>query len=342
LGEEDVMLNGKADPEAILDEFIRDGQTYKATDLLYKLAIESAKNKNFAQSEAYRDRLYEVDSMAISRIVEVNEVIEIEKSKAITPDIRRQWTRFFDTMSDEEANAFFFALKQREFDSETLVLQQGSANDRLYLVNQGQLKLTYSNVDKEILINRLGSGDFFGEDTFFSVNVCTYSVKTLVKSRLSFLDRSDLERLKKMHTSLESALKKSCRADRTVFDRLRQQGLDRRAYRRINLSTKVMFQLLSENDKAGSGSVAGELWDVSKGGLSFYFHSKSREAVRRLIGRTLGVRFKLTVGGKVKTVAVTGVVHGVQSHPLEEYSVHIKLNRQFSDNAIKTIQKVVS
>lgn len=336
------MLNDKTDAEDLLEALISDGQTYKATDLLYKLAIESARNKDFAKSEAYRDRLYEVDSMAISRIVEVNEVIEIEKSKAITPNLRRQWSRFFESLSDEEANAFFFSLKQREFDSETLVLEQGAPNNRLYMINQGQLKLTYSNIDKEILINRLGSGDIFGEDTFFSVNVCTYSVKTLIKSRLSFFDRADFERLKASHTSLESALKKACRSDRTVFDRLRQKGLDRRSYKRINLSTKVLFQMLSENDTAGRGSVAGELWDVSKGGLSFYFHSKKKEAVRRLIGRTLGVRFQLMVDGKVKTVAVTGVVHGVQSHPLEEYSVHLKLNRQFSDNVIKTIQYVVS
>jgi CRP-like cAMP-binding protein len=337
------MLNVNVGTEtSMLEAFIKGGETNKASDLLFKLAIGSAKSKDFIKAEAYRDQLYEVDSMAISRIVEVNEVIELEKTKSITPDIRRLWARFFDCLSDEEANAFFFTLKQQDFDSETVILEQGTPNDRLFLVNQGHLKLTYSNIDKEILLSRLGGGDVFGDDTFFSVNVSTYSVKTLVKSRLSYLDRPDLEILKKSHPSLESNLKKSCRADRTMFDRLRQQGLDRRAHKRINLSTKIMFQLLSENETEVGGSVAGELWDVSKGGLSFYFHSKNRNAVQRLIGRTLGVRFNLPVEGKMKTVAVTGVVHGVQSHPLDEYSVHMKLNRLFSDNVMKVIKTMAS
>ena len=40
---------------------------------------------------------------------------------------------------------------------------------------------------------------------------------------------------------------------------------------------------------------------------------------------------------KQKEVALTGVVHGVQNHPLDEYSVHLQLRRNFSDEAIKTI-----
>jgi hypothetical protein len=80
------------------------------------------------------------------------------------------------------------------------------------------------------------------------------------------------------------------------------------------------------------------LWDISKGGLSFYFPSKNPRAVQSLIGQSIGVRFDLKFKGKVKTVALSGVVHGVQSHPLDEYSVHLKLNRQLSDTTIKAIE----
>lgn len=86
--------------------------------------------------------------------------------------------------------------------------------------------------------------------------------------------------------------------------------------------------------------VAAELWDISKTGLSFYFQSKNAQAVSRLVGRTLGVTFNLTVDGRQKEVALTGVVQGVQVHPLDEYSVHVKLKRNFSDQAINTIRSI--
>jgi CRP-like cAMP-binding protein len=334
--------NPEAMPEAMIDHLVEAGQFEQASELLYQLAIENAKKRDFIKSEAFRDRLYEVDSMALTRIVEVNELIEHEKSRAITPDHRRLWARFFEGLSPEEANAFFFALKEEEFDSEALILQQGQRNDRLYLIDKGQLKQIYNNQEKEVLINRLGSGDIVGEDTFFSVNVCTASVKTLTQSRVKYLDRSDLERLKRDHALLDASLRKICCSGRSLFERLRQKGLDRRAFKRFNLNTKMVFQVLSVKEAALRQAITAEMWDISKEGLSFYFQSKNKEAVRSLIGRTLGVRFQLTIAGEVKTLAVTGVVHGVESHPMEEYSVHLKLNRAFSDQAIKAIHLAAS
>jgi CRP-like cAMP-binding protein len=328
---------------SLIDRYIDNDENEKAVDLLYKLAIQSAKNKDFVNAEAYRDRLYEVDSMALTRIVEVNEVIEAEKSRALTPDIRRMWGPFFKGLTTEEAGSFFFALQEQHFDSEQVILKQGQANNRLYLVHQGYLKVVYQDKDKEMLIQRLGSGDIFGQDTFFSVNVCTATVKSLSKVKLSYLERKTLENLKSALEFLESNLKKVCLSGASTFDLLRKRGIDRRSYRRINLQTKITVQLLSADSKAVMRRpLTAELWDISKIGLSFYFQSKSRDAVRRLLGRTLGISFSLLVGGKYKDVKVTGVVQGVDSHPLDEYSVHLRLNRNFSDRAIQTIQSIAA
>ena len=328
---------------SLIDKYIDSDQNEKAVDLLYKLAIQSAKNKDFINAEAYRDRLYEVDSMALTRIVEVNEVIEAEKSRALTPDIRRMWGPFFKGLTTEEAGNFFFALREQHFDSEQIILKQGQVNDRLYLVHQGNLKVVYQDKEKEMLIQRLGSGDIFGQDTFFSVNVCTATVKTLSAVKLSYLERKTLENLKSALEFLESNLKKVCLSGESMFDMLRKRGIDRRSYRRINLQTKVTAQLLTSDSKAiMRRPLTAELWDISKIGLSFYFQSKNREAVRRLVGRTLGVSFSLLVGDRYKDVNVTGVVQGVDSHPLEEYSVHLRLNRNFSDRAIQTIQSIAA
>ena len=222
------------DPEAMVEQFLEAGETDKAFELLYKLAILSAKKKNFVKSEAFRDRLYEVDSFALSRIVQVNEIIEDEKSRAITTDERRLWSRFFEGLTPTEANAFFLNLDKKEYDSETLILKQGQPNDKLFFVNRGQLKLIYSDQEKELLIEKLGSGDIFGDDTFFSVNVCTVSVKTLTPVHLGIMDRIVFEKLKTAHNTLQSNLKKVCGSGRSLFNRLRQKGIDRRICAKVS------------------------------------------------------------------------------------------------------------
>ncbi len=329
--------------EAKVEQYIQDGHNEKAFELIYQLAVASANKGLFQKSEAYRDRLYEVDSDALSRIIAVNEVIEKQKSKFIPPEYRILWAPFFKTLTEEDANAFFLALKKVKVDSEEIILGQGQQNDRLFLVQQGQLKAVYIDKQKELLLRRLDSGDVFGEDTFFSVNVCTATIITQTPVHLSFIQYADLKRLQKKHESLRSNLEKICTAGRSLTAILRKKGIDRRSSKRFNLRRTIRFQLLeSDNPKALHRSVAAEMWDISKRGLSFYFQSKNREAVRKLIGRPLGLKFSLNINGADKTVVTTGIVQGVESHPLDEYSVHLQLNRPFHDDVIRAIARLAT
>jgi CRP-like cAMP-binding protein len=324
------------DPEAMVERYLTSGQEDKAFALLYNLAVTSAKKRDFPASESFRDRLYEIDSMALSKIVEVNEIIDAEKEKAVTHDDRNLWAPLLEGLSSSQATDFLLSMKKEVIENETLILEQGCTNNKLFLVDQGQVSMYYSDHEKEFLIARLGSGDIFGEDTFFSVNVCTASVKASARTHLRSIDKRAFDKLKAAHESLESRLKKVCLTGRSIYNRLRQKGVDRRSFKRINFSTKISFQLLSSN--TAPRSVKAELWDISRGGLSFYFQSKNPRAVQSLIGQNIGIRFDVNFKGKMKTVALSGVVHGVQSHPLDEYSVHLKFNRQLSDTTIKAIE----
>lgn len=333
------MKESPPNPETMIEEYLKAGQTGKAFELVYKLAVFSAKKKNFIKAEAFRDRLYEIDSFALSRIIDVNTVIEVEKSTAILPDDRKLWAKLFEKLELNEANELMLALKKEVFESDTFIIRQGTLNDKLYFITQGQVKLIYSDKDKELLISRLGRGDIFGEDTFFSLNVCTESVKTLTQVHVSVIDKMVFKKLKASYSTLESNLHKVITSGRSISIRLRQKSIDRRSFRRINWNITILFHLLASNSpKALKRSVKAELWDISKGGLSFYFQSKNQEAVQNLIGKKIGVRFDLEIANEVKTIALAGVVHGVQNHPMDEYSVHLKFNRRLSDAAIRTIE----
>jgi len=327
--------------EVKLNELLQTGRTEEAVKLICQMAVQCARENDFERAENFRDQLYEVDGMALSAIVRVNELIEKEKSKTLTPDRRRLWGQFFATLSNEEANAFFFALKEMPLKADQVILRQGHPNECLFLVNQGQLKIVHEGSDKQLLISTLGPGDTFGEDTFFSINVCTASVVTILNSHVSYLEKDRLNGMSVLQPLLEKQLRKVCAPGKKMNDWLRRKGIDRRAYKRINFTTRITFQVLTpEESESMHRPVNGELWDISKNGLSFYFQSKNRHAVRRLVGRTLGVRMMLNANGREKEVALTGIVQGVQDHPLDEYSVHMKLRRSFSDDSIRMIHRI--
>ncbi len=330
-----------ADQEAQLEQLIKSGQNKEAVKLLSQLAVACAEKYDFERAEAFRDQIYEVDSMALSEIVNVNKSIETYKSKALTPDHRKLWSKFFDHLSSEEANAFFFALKELSLDEEDMVLQQGEPNEHLYLINQGKLKIIHERKDKQILIQTLGPGDIIGEDTFFSINICTVSVKSLSKVKLSYLQRDKLEGITIQHPELETKLIEICGTGEKIVEWLRQKGMDRRAYKRYVFQTKAWFEVLTpDSHRDSSHATAAELYDISMNGLSFYFRSRDREYVRSLVGRTLGISVIFEVGRKQTDLALTGIVQGVQNHPLDEYSAHIKLRQNLSEKAMNSIIKI--
>jgi CRP/FNR family transcriptional regulator, cyclic AMP receptor protein len=335
------MITSLAQGKALIHRYIDANETDKAVTTLCRMAVACARKAKFPQAEAFRDLLYEVDSTALVAIMKVNEFIENEKRKRHKPNIRRLWPSFFKNLPGDEAEAFLLALQVLELTDDAMVLEQSHSNDRLYLINQGRLKVVFENRGREMLIRHLDKGQLFGEDTFFSVNVCTASVVTMSPVHLSYLDQPRFKRLLEKYPAFEGRLLEICRSRKSTYDYLRELNIDRRATRRIHLQSKVMVQLLTgESQRPMQRTLSADLWDVSKNGLCFYISSKNREAVRRLIGRTLGVRIKLNVEDKPRLAAVTGEVQGVQQHPLNQYSVHMKLNPPFSDKAMAIIRQI--
>lgn len=337
------MQTNLKEKQDILARYLKANETEKAVKLLCQLAVLCAKEKDFIRAETFRDQLYKVDGSARTAIGKVNGIIDQEKIKSISPSQKQLWPAFFKELSREEAIDFFVALQTIELESEHIVLKQGVQNDRLYLIDQGQIKIVYESDSRQGLIKTLKSGDYFGEDTFFSLNVCTASAVALSDVKLRFLDKKGLERLISKHRTTGDGLRKICLSGRSIFDCLRQKSMDRRQDKRFHYQTDVSVQILdSESRKPIARTLSAELWDISKRGLSFYFESKSPDAVRRLIGRTLSVRLYLAQDGKKIELALTGVVLGVQNHPMDEYSVHMRLERPFSSAAIQMIEKIAS
>jgi CRP-like cAMP-binding protein len=328
--------------QALVDRYIDDNRTGDAFRLLCKTAIGLARHQRFDEAETCRDRLYEINGSALSAIIKVNEIIENEKSRSIAPELRQIWAPIFDRLTIEEANALHLALKPVHLGPDYAVIEQGKANDRLFLVNSGQLKMSCRIGGNDLLIKTMGIGTCFGHETFFSINVCTHSVRTLSHVELSCLEKKRLVSLQTkfplLYSNLENII---CDLSRSAYDSLYIKGIERRNYKRYRLSTRIRAHLLTSNADPITGMpINGDMWDISKNGLSFYYQSKNTKTVQRLLGRAICVRFHLKGIRHTKPIVVKGIVRGVQNHPQDKYSVHLKLTPGFSDTAIKTISKI--
>lgn len=325
--------------ESLLEKHIRGGNSEVAVQLLFDLIVDSAKNKRFAQAEKYRDRLYDVDAMALNQIIKANEIIESEKSSGLDSDHFYLWEELYGALSKEEANALFYAMKEDVLEVDQAIIHQGKANNCLYFVNQGRLKVVHNSESKEVLINRMGSGTIFGDDTFFSINVCTSSVVTLSRSYLNYLDKPTLDDLSKKYPHLTGNLKAYCESQKGIESILKEKGLDRRSDHRYKLSTKLMAQVIKrDTHKPMSRPFIGELSDVSRGGLCFYIKTKNLNTMRMLTGRHLIASFDIKTHKFEKTLKVIGIVQGVQGHPFDEYSVHMKFLQALETPIVKYIQ----
>ncbi len=334
------MQNDLSRQEDQIEEHIQKGNTAAAVKGLYELIVISAKDKDFKKAEALLERLYNTDSMALTEIINANEIIEREKAGAISVDHRRTWSKLYEGLSTEDAGELFHAMHEQTFDGGQTVYHQGDLNNRLYFVNRGQLKIIHQSDDKEILINSLTEGSVFGEDSFFSINVCTTSVVTMTAVSLSYLERNVVESWQTDHPILESQLREYCLSGDPIEAVLKRKGLDRRVYERLTISSKVSAQVISsDTNQPLSRPFSGILTDISRGGSCFFIHTRNRKTVKTLIGRKLKVGLQVPTKQGTKKVKLVGLVQGAQWHPIDKYSIHLEFAAPLQDSQIDMIRQ---
>ena len=167
-------MGDPAEHEKLIEQYLKDNNTTAAVQLLVKLIEKSAKEKQFDQAESLRERLFEVDAMALNEIVKTGEIIEAEKNSAIDKNHLNTWADLYAKLTVEETNALFYGMKLARHPANHMVFKQGEMRSRLYLVDKGRLKMFYRQGDKAILLKILEPGDLFGEDAFFFADAfCT-------------------------------------------------------------------------------------------------------------------------------------------------------------------------
>jgi CRP-like cAMP-binding protein len=335
-------VNELSEQEALVDQYVKESNTEAAVALLLDLITRCAKEKDFVKANVLREKLSAVDSMALTEIIRSGEIIEEEQRKSIDKNHLNIWSDLYGSLTTEETNALYYAMKECAYDADQLVFKQGERDPNLYFIDGGQLSVVCSKGGMEILLKTIGSGDIAGEDTFFSNTVCTASLMTLSRAKLRVLNENALTAWQEAVPSLEAKLHDYCLRFEKVDQLLKKKGLDRRYHRRVNISGKCVIQILSVSGNPAGKAFKGNLSDISVGGLSFFVKISKKETASLLLGRNLNIKCNLPSGDSQEKMDQNGTVVAVRSHPFEDYSIHVKFDKALSERVLEDLESVAN
>ena len=336
-----MTLGDFSEHEKLIEQYLQDHNNQAAVQLLVELIVKHAREKNFDQAEGLRDRLIEVDSMAVNEIVKTGEVIETEKGDAIDKDHLAIWADFYEGLTAEETNALFYGMKLAKHPANHMIYKQGEISSRLYFIDEGQLKMFYRQADRAILLKTLGPGDIFGENTFFfSDAFCTTSVITGSPVKLYVLLKDDLDQLNLKTAGLESKLNDYCLSLDSVADLLKSKDLERRVEKRLTLPGKMLVQILNDSDQPAAKAFKAELLDISASGLAFLMKT-TQKASAMLLGRKLNIKLTFDELASEIEIKRVGSVVAVNSEPFHEYVVHAEFSKYLASSTIDELEDLI-
>lgn len=324
------MDNNFSKHEELVEQYILQGRIEDAVELLFDLILRHARKKNFSKAEVLREKLFEIDPMSLTEIIKSAEIIEVEKSESIDQDHLDMWSDMYDTLTTEEAHTLYLSLKNSTYDTDEVIFRQGELNPCLYFVNHGRLKMSYTLGDREILLKTLDPGSLAGDDTFFSITVCTTSLTTLSPVKVSFLEKETFENWQNNFPSLASKLKDYCHQLEAVRELIQKEGMDRRIHERIRMSGPLIFQILSPAGKAIGKAYKGDISDISAGGLSFEIKISKKNALL-LLARNLNMKFAVPGNISRSQAKRNGTIIGVTNNLSNAYTIHVKFDELLNE-----------
>ena len=304
---------------------------------LFNLIVTHAKAKDFVKAESLREKLMDIDPMALNEIITSAEIIEQEKKDGISHDHLSVWAELYQLLSTEEGNALYYAMKDASFSNDQLLFAQGDCNSNLYFVRQGQLKMLCSHNGKEILVKTLQPGDIIGVETFFSDSVCTTSVSPFSRAIVSYIEKKFLQEWKEKFPALESKLYRYCLKFEKAHEVLKKKGLDRRSQRRFRIEGKISFQILAASGAPIGNSFRGIVSDISASGLACLVKLKNKEIGQLLLGRSMELKLALVIKGIGRSIGQVGTVVAVSSPPFDDYYLHIKFHQMLDSALVREI-----
>lgn len=306
------------------------GRLDEATTLLVWLIEESAANKRFTEAENLREWLIELDPMALSKIVRTAEIIEEAKFTSIDEEYIRVWGSLIKELTREEFSALYHSMILKRYQSDSMVVKQGDFLRVLFFINRGFVQLFTKTEGGKVALVKLGAGRLFGGDSFFDPSVWTFSAISK-GAELFVLPYTRLQTLDENYPSLEGKLLDFSAHFQIPDLPIKRAKKGRRRHYRNKISGRTAIELLDKNGSGTGRGAKGDLYDISKGGVSCSLHVSKKHNAFKLFGKR--IRALIPSGNQTKSVLRTGIIVAVRGfHVVQnEYSVHIQFDKLLND-----------
>jgi len=320
--------------EKLLEKYINEAKKEPAVKLLIDLIARHAQMNDFSKADALREKLFEVDPLAVAEIVKSAEIIETAKIAAIDQNHRRAWSPLYDQLTKEEAISLYFSMQEASYETEQIIYRQGEINSNLYFINSGETKIFYRKGKHGILLKTLRAGDLAGEDTFFTHSSCTTSMMAHSPVKLNFLQKKVLQRWQRDVPNLANKLQDYCARLEPVKDLLQKKELERRSHCRYVLSGNAVIHIL---DRPAMKVFKGDLCDISTSGISFIMNTSAKLA-ESLLGCRLNINFIPSETFPQIRIDQDGIIRGVHDQIFNEYLINVKWDIPLDDGIIDRIK----
>lgn len=323
--------------EENLRKLVRDGNIDAASKLLQDQALTATRDGDFIVAEKLRDRLLEINPMALDDAVELGDLIEEARTTPLANHHLDIWGELYEEMTTEEFNALYFVLRREEYRKGDMIVRTGETDNVLYLINSGHVSMNCMVGGNEKFLRRMGPGSILGGDLFFSSSVWTVTLRAISNVSLQILEQDVYLKIIKIFPEIDQKLNQYCRKYEMIPQLLKMSGEDRREYPRIPAALSTQNVLLDPYGNKGKRKITGELKDISRSGLAFIIKISSKHNAKLLLGRQIESIVHSPLG-EVLTEC-SGVIVGVKCHDVnvDNFTVHVKLSQRIDTTTFDSV-----
>jgi CRP-like cAMP-binding protein len=342
-----AKLNKTAVPQRVVSGLVQEqavrtmlahGNKTAAAEQLLELIERAARLRNFVQAEKLREWLIEIDSTALSQLVQAAEIIDREKIASIDKSHLEIWSELYDILTTDEFSAVYHALQHKKYKNEEIIVSQGTLQGSLCFINSGKVKLYFDDQGSEVIINTMGRGQIFGEGAFFEASTWTISVAAIGTTEISILKLDALQEWADGFPGLEAKLHTFCKRFETIEDFIKRSSNDRRMYKRYRIAGRIATTLIDNRGRGIGTSFMAELFDICEGGLSFLIRISNKENARLLLGRKIQLKLPRRAEIGEGVVLVGDVLAVKNNHAVEnDYTLHMKLDKLLDQKQLHDI-----
>jgi CRP-like cAMP-binding protein/thioredoxin reductase/Fe-S-cluster-containing hydrogenase component 2 len=174
--------------------------TLKAGNFFGEMSLISGRRRNATATARGRVRLIEIPRKAMLKLLATDTGVRHMVDRAFL--IRAFQGYLFPELPEAVLWRLVGEAKIQRLEQGKTLFREGDPGDALYLIRNGQVKISKTSAGKELVLSYLVAGNFFGETALLPDSVRTATVTAIFPSDLICLAKADFDRFIAAHPEL--------------------------------------------------------------------------------------------------------------------------------------------